>query len=379
MKNKRLLTALSLLLMVGLLIGVFGCAQQAAPAPAPGPAPTTTVTKTVTATPTPTPAKPTPPAQPILIRFTHEAGTTEDSGWHMWISKFTERLDEEFPGWFKVQEYPLGQLYAGIPGVKACMEGAVEVAWWTGGYAPAILPKEDAAPFSIVALPMYKSAKGAYEVAERVVAAQIAPRHMEPYGLIYRGHFAGPVTYCSRKPTEKLEDFRGLKFRSPPIAIYEAVYDAMGIVKLTIAMSEVTPSLQSGAVEGSLSEIRAMYQYGWHKIAPYIVNFAGCGFHWAEMAWVWNKDFWDGLPAFIREKLDTEIIPDVDNWMAVTQVEPFATGWPDMFRADGATVYVWEPEEYEELTARLEPIIDKFAPSIGEEYVKQAREILSKY
>ena len=322
MKNKSIWIAVSVFVILGLLIGAFGCAAPA-PAPAPGPAPTVTKTVTVTKTPTPvTPAKPTPPDQPIVIRFTHEAGTTEDSGWHMWISQFTERVNKEFPGWFKVEEYPMGQLYAGIPGMKAAMEGAVEVAWWTGGYAPAILPKADAAPFQLVALPMYKSAKAAYEIHEKIIAHQIAPRHMEPYGIIYRGHFAGPVTYVSRKPTEKLEDFKGLKFRSPPIAIYEAVYDAMGIVKLTIAMSEVTPSLQSGAVEGSLSEIRAFYQYGWHKIAPYIVNFAGCGFHYAEMAWVWNSDFWDGLPDFITEKLDAEIIPDVDNWMAVNYVEP---------------------------------------------------------
>jgi len=56
MKKKSIWLVVSVVVVLGLLIGGFGCAQEAAPAP--GPAPTKTVTKTVETTVTATPAKP---------------------------------------------------------------------------------------------------------------------------------------------------------------------------------------------------------------------------------------------------------------------------------------------------------------------------------
>ncbi len=98
-----------------------------------------------------------------------------------------------------------------------------------------------------------------------------------------------------REPIQKLDDFKGLKFRMPGIG--GEVLRALGVTVVNLPVAEIYPSLASGAIDaaewvGPWHDLA----FGFHKITK---HYFYPGFHepGTSASVVMNKTLWDSLSA----------------------------------------------------------------------------------
>ncbi len=98
-----------------------------------------------------------------------------------------------------------------------------------------------------------------------------------------------------REPIQKLDDFKGLKFRMPGIG--GEVLRALGVTVVNLPVAEIYPSLASGAIDaaewvGPWHDLA----FGFHKITK---HYFYPGFHepGTSASVVMNKTLWDSLTA----------------------------------------------------------------------------------
>jgi TRAP-type C4-dicarboxylate transport system substrate-binding protein len=109
----------------------------------------------------------------------------------------------------------------------------------------------------------------------------------------------------SKHPILKPEDLKGLSIRVPEIPELIKFFDELGAQPTTMAVTEVVPALQQGAVDGQDNGAILNYTYGFHEFQPYmtVTNhvFSGGGL-------IVNKNLWDSLSSeeqqIIKEAAD---------------------------------------------------------------------------
>ena len=74
------------------------------------------------------------------------------------------------------------------------------------------------------------------------------------------------------KPVKEIGDFKGMKFRSPPIPIWVTMFKTLGAVPVSVPWSEVYTAMQSGLVEGMESTPEGFLSSKTYEVAQYITR-----------------------------------------------------------------------------------------------------------
>ncbi len=320
MKSKGLWICLSVLLVLGLLVGGFGCKAPATPTPTPTPAPASPKPSPATsaapapASPKPSPATPTPaPATPekvITIRFTHTGPATEDSVMHIYCVKVKELCEKYFPGRVKFEEYPAGQLYGLIPGFNALISGAVEMTYANDGQISGIIPN-----IEIVKVPgLIKSPAHAQDFW-----LTYAEKYSEKY--LYQKYNAGimamcpidPISFWFKKPFSSLADIKGRKMATSISPMTKAICEELKLALVDIPIADRLPALQTGVADGvAETSMTSMIRYSLHLQSKYYFD-AKLSAHWAQHLAFYNRPWFESLPKDVAAKLHDVIWPEATN------------------------------------------------------------------
>lgn len=214
---------------------------------------------------------------------------------------------------------------------------------------------------------MFANEKEVYAVLDGASSKQIFQK-IEPSGLVgltWTGMGFRNLSNSKRAVT-KLEDVSGLKVRvmANPVAL--ETWKTIGANAVPMAFSEVFPALETKALDGQENPLVHMYANKMQEVQKFI---SLTNHVYTPVALVASKKFWDSLPAADKagvQKAATEA--------GLLQRKYLEEGDKDVvgkFAKAGVTVTPVPAAELARIQDKVKSVVTKFAPVIGEDFVKQ--------
>lgn len=110
------------------------------------------------------------------------------------------------------------------------------------------------------------------------------------------------MVIVSKKPLNRVEDFRGLKIRVPSAPASQLMI-TVGARPVQLVFAEIAPALSSGVVDAVLTDAGTSRGMGFYNIAKYLHVWRTGVVSWAMVI---NKDVWGKLPADVRDVIQAE-------------------------------------------------------------------------
>jgi TRAP-type C4-dicarboxylate transport system substrate-binding protein len=192
--------------------------------------------------------------------------------------------------------------------------------------------------------------------------AMLERRGVTGLGIFYNS----PVVVLSRRPIRTLADFRGQKIRTFASPLQTRPMEHLGATAVPMALSEVMPALQSGAIDGLLAGIPVLSALRFWDAARYVTQI-----HPAIVVstFLVNKRWFDRLPADVRTAMQEEgarVDRDLFSWTA---------------EAIGRSNAAWTENGGELITLPADQqsrMMSDFA-ALGEQVMGQNAEVLAEY
>jgi TRAP-type C4-dicarboxylate transport system substrate-binding protein len=350
LKTKGIWMVASVLVVMGLLIGGFGCA---APAPAPA-APTVTVqapaapTVTVQAPAAPTvtveapaPEKPKYETLKLIYSSTWPEGNLTAETARAMANWITDQTD----GAVTFDFYFAGALAAGKEHMNAFKVGLADFGPMATAYVPAEFPYN-----TLLELP--------YAAQYPDTMGRVAPILWEEFGA-YRAEYTknnqkvllhmgiGPVWVHGNGPKVlTTADIDGKKWRVP--GTIGKIFEPYGAIPVTTLGSEIYSSMEQGLVTGAFLQLADAKAYAMDEVATWSMD-GGMGLYHNSQA-VINLDRWNSLSPALQElfkEAEAWTLDWTTKWQVDVEVEMFKTwgvstsaapGGHDFYRLDDAVI-----------------------------------------
>ena len=279
------------------------------------------------------------------------------------MNKFAELASNYTGGNIKVQVYHGGVLGSDEKELQAVQAGTQEL--YIGTLAPLSTRVKEV---QIWDLPfMFENEKEVYAVLDGESSKMIF-KSIEPSGLVgltWTGMGFRNLSNSKRAVT-KLEDVSGLKVRvmANPVAL--ETWKTIGANAVPMAFAEVFPALEVKALDGQENPLVHMYSNKMQEVQKFI---SITNHVYTPVALVASKKFWDTLSAADKaglQKAATEA--------GLLQRKLLDEGDKEVvgkFKTAGVEVNTVSAAELARIQDRVKPVVLKFAPIIGEEFVKK--------
>lgn len=188
---------------------------------------------------------------------------------HEWQKEFAKEMEIRAPGALTIEIYPASQLGT-IPRMsEGVLLGTIE-AFTT----PTSFMTNVDARFEAFDLP------GLFRSPDEVDAVIHDPgfrdyletlflnKGLRVIGAIYNS----PTLLLSREPVTDLAGFKGLKIRTFASPLQMKPMEALGAIPTPLALSEVTPQLQSGGLDGMLAGMPILTAFKYYDSAKYVTD-----------------------------------------------------------------------------------------------------------
>ena len=214
---------------------------------------------------------------------------------------------------------------------------------------------------------LFANTKEVYAVLDGPAMKKIF-KQMEPIGLIgltYTGIGFRNLSN-SKHPVNKLEDINGLKVRvmANPVAL--ETWKTLGANAVPMAFSEVFTALEIKAIDGQENPLIHMYANKMQEVQKFI---SLTNHVYTTVAIVTSKKFWEGL-----SDADKQGVQKAATEAGLLQRKLLDEGDKDVigqFEKAGVKVNAVSEAELKRIQDKLKPVTAKFAPQIGEDFLKE--------
>lgn len=302
-------------------------------------------------------------AQELVIKFSHVVSPTgHPKGLAAEVLK--QRVNSELQGRVRMEVYPSSQLYNDNKVLEALILGDVQLA------APSLSKFEEfTLKYRLFDLPfMFKD-------MEAVNAFQLSPHGqellgaMEQSGLKGLGYWHNGLKQLSaNRPLIEPADASGLKFRIQTSDVLQAQFEALGASPQKMAFKEVYGALQTGVVDGQENTWSNIYTRKFFEVQDGVTE-SNHGI--IDYLLVTSVEFWDGLPADIREDLE-RIINEVTVEMN-GKARSINLANRAKILEQGGEIRQLTPQQREAWVRAMQPVWDQFADDIGHDLIKAAQ------
>lgn len=275
-------------------------------------------------------------AKPITIRF---AGTLPVAH-HITKSQyfFKKLVEERSNGRIKVQVYPAGQLYKDLDLVDVIPSGSVEMAIANLGQWSGLIPQ--LAIFDLSGA--WADQAHFYRMLDDQVVQDVIAKGMKKNNVVLLNFIDYGASSCiSKKPLNKLGDFKGLRIRAS--TEYNTIQvKALGGASAVLSAPEVYQALSLGTIDGAMTGPTAMVARKLYEVANYEMrNVLGFG----NFGTVVNLKWWNSLPADMQDVLK-KAGQDTQAWTRKASQEADVKAWDKLSAIPGNHVYTVEPGEF---------------------------------
>lgn len=285
--------------------------------------------------------------------------------------KMAELADKYSQGRVKIEIFPAAQLYSAKEEVDALVMGSVDITLsptgMVGRYSPSI---------KIYDTP------GLFPTREALEKFELHPegglkinKTLETKGIkvLFNIRHGSGFLY-SRKPVVKVEDWAGLKVRTPVGIIYEEAVKLLGASGIQLGAAEVTPALQQGMIDGIYGSSETSLGTKWHEIVKYGTFFP---YQWNSFALA-NLNRWNGLEPQVKKIMEGQVIPEIYTLAEKLEVEDIKKAL-EAYKKSGMTIYDQSKgEEMKKFLEKVKPLYKMFEKEIGKEYFDLALKLASQ-
>jgi len=214
---------------------------------------------------------------------------------------------------------------------------------------------------------MFANTKEVYALLDGASSKKIF-KMIEPtgvHGLMWTGMGFRNLSN-SKHPVTKLEDIAGLKIRvmANPVAL--ETWKTLGANAVPMAFSEVFTALEIKAIDGQENPLVHMYANKMQEVQKYI---SLTNHVYTPVALVVSKKFWDGL-----SDADKQGVQKAADEAKILQRQLLDAGDKEVigkFGAAGVKVDAVAPADLAKIQDKVKPVVTKFAPQIGEDFIKE--------
>jgi TRAP-type C4-dicarboxylate transport system substrate-binding protein len=184
-------------------------------------------------------------------QFTMKLSTTSANDAQVeWLNTFKKGVDARSKGKIKVEVYPSNQLGATPRVIEGVAMGTIEMTLNSSGFYEGLEPR-----FSVF------SASGIFDSMEHGTKVLTDPelrKRLSTFAAskgveVLTAIMHSPVAVVSRKPIQRLGDFKGQKIRVPGSPLYLETFKQLGSAPISMPLGEVMPALQNGTVDGLMA------------------------------------------------------------------------------------------------------------------------------
>jgi len=284
--------------------------------------------------------------------------------------RFSEIVAAKSGGKLKVAIFPGGTLGSDAQTVSAVQGGTVEMTVLNSGILASQVKE-----FAIYDFPyLFATPQEADAVVDgpfgKALHAKLADRGI--VGLAYWELGFRNLTN-SRRPIHKMEDIAGLKLRVIPNPINLDWVKALDANPTPLAFTELFAALDTKAVDGQENPLSVILA---NRFAEVQKHLALTNHQYNPQSMVVSKKFWDGLPAAEKQVLQDAAIEAGKYQRQVSR--DLAASELEQLKKAGMQVTELPPAEQAKLRAKMKPVIDKYASTVGENTVRDLMAELGK-
>ena len=214
---------------------------------------------------------------------------------------------------------------------------------------------------------LFANTKEVYAVLDGPAMKKIF-KQMEPTGLIgltYTGIGFRNLSN-SKHPVTKLEDIKGLKVRvmANPVAL--ETWKTLEANAVPMAFLEVFTALEIKAIDGQENPLIHMYANKMQEVQKFI---SLTNHVYTPVALVVSKKFWDSL-----SDADKQGVQKAADEAKILQRQLLDAGDKEVigkYGTAGDKVDAIAPADLAKIQDKVKPVVTKFAPQIGEDFIKE--------
>jgi TRAP-type C4-dicarboxylate transport system substrate-binding protein len=185
------------------------------------------------------------------------------------LTPWAARVEKESGGRLRIQIFPSMQLGGTPPQlVDQVKDGVVDIAWTVAGYTPGRFPRTEVMEVPFLHTSALTTTLALQDYFEKYLQDEYKDYHV----LLLHVH-GGALVHAS-KPIVKLEDYRGLKIRTPNRG-GSVFLRAVGASAVGAPVPEVPQMLSKGVVDGALLPYEIANPLKVHELVKYHSEFAG--------------------------------------------------------------------------------------------------------
>ena len=249
---------------------------------------------------------------PIIIKFAdfHPLEATNYTA----MVKFEELLESKTNGKVDVQLFPAGQLGAQAELIDQVKLGTIDMTWGNPPYFSNLIMD-----FAVMDLPyMFND----YDQIESVVDGQVGQilndKLVEQEGMRIIGwvHIGFRDMMTREIAIRSIDDFAGVKFRSPEAFAYIEMFNALGAVPTPMPWTEVYQAMKTNLVDGLETTPEGMVTSKVNEVGKYVIMTNHI--NTVECITI-NEEFYQSLPDDVKQAID-ETLAELVPWQRETVI-----------------------------------------------------------
>lgn len=329
---------ITMLLIISMLSGGYGCTREAAVSPAPP----------AVSSPAPAAKPPGPPsAGTVMLKFAVAAPSGTAQTKYLW-QDLAREIEQRTEGRVKVEIFAGGVLGSLAEHYDMIKKAVCDMAYFIPSYSPGKFPLS-----SIAGLPFAfpSGVTGSWPI-QRLQRKGYFDKETADVKLLYVTSISPSYIFMVKKKITKLEDVKGLKLRCFGDLQSKAL-EKLGIGPAFISVTELYTALERGVIDGALSSYAVGQTYRIPDACKYVAEFP---INTGETAFAMNKDTFAKLSEKdkkIIEELGWEFGLRYSAWCDETDaayrpaltkagIEIFRPSIEEIARWEAATRAVWD-------------------------------------
>jgi TRAP-type C4-dicarboxylate transport system substrate-binding protein len=318
-------------------------------------------------------------AQEVTLRL-HHFNPPATAMHSKFIVPWTQMVAQESGGKIKIDIYPALQL-GGRPQqlIDQIRDGVVDITWTLTGYTPGRFPRLEVFELPFVHQGIASTNKALVEFREKHLQEE-----MKDYKVLALHVHAGNVLISRDRPIRTLEDFKGLKFRTPN-QTGSWFLEAAGANPVGTTITEVPQLLSRGVIDAAALPFEIIWPFKLHELTKYHTELdGGRRFQTTVFMLGMNKKKYEGLSPELRGMFDSATGGELVA-LATRVWEEAEEPGIQAAKARGNTFIKMSAAETERLVKLAQPVYDRWIAAMKEKNIdgaailEDAKEMIAKH
>lgn len=303
----------------------------------------------------------------IVINYGH--GFMPDTPQHKSAVKFKEQVEKESNNRVQVNIFPSSQLGTAREMFEGLQLGTQEIALVPTGRISGFAPQ-----LQLFDLPyLFENRDIAYKILDGEVGNELLSSLDNQFVKGVAFYEDGFKKFTSNKEIRKVEDFKGVKFRTMESPILMGQFKSLGSNPVPIDFSELYNSLQLGVVDGQENPLVTIENMKFQEVQKYLID---SDHGYLAHVLLFNKLWYQEIPKDIQDIL-YKAGRDACVWEReeVAKVEVKAM---DAIKSEGCEIVTLSDDEKKKLENITRPVHQEYVKMFGDSLLNKTYKEVKK-